>query len=77
MTRKPFCTAGNDVVVGEKLTAIMRLWDVGDSPSESFRFPSVPVADSEGIVEVVRCEVVEAIQHQAELNPAKQLIRGR
>lgn len=51
------------------LTVIIRLW-VGDSPMDSFRFPSLSA-----LGECVMLETsgrYEAIQHQAELNPAKQ-----
>lgn len=56
-------------LTGFLLTVIIRLW-VGDSPMESFRFPSLSA-----LGECVMLETsgrYEAIQHQAELNPAKQ-----
>ena len=52
---------------------MVRLW-VGDSPLESFRFPSLSASDA--MLKVVNRAVAKVIQHQAELNPAEQKVDG-
>lgn len=39
---------------GRKLTVMILLWDVGDPPSESFRFPSLSIVAEGEILKAVR-----------------------